>query len=82
MRKVDIMGISVSSFRSDIYNILDDVIKTGKPLELDRKGARLAIVPLAAKKKLDNLVKHDVIVGDPQDLVNLDCTEGWSGDLP
>jgi len=76
------MGISVSAFRSNIYNMLDDVVKTGKPLELDRKGARLAIVSLETKSKLDNLVKHSVIVGDPQDLVELDCTEGWSGDLP
>jgi len=76
------MSISVSAFRSNIYNMLDDVVKTGKPLELDRKGARLTIVPLEAKKKLDNLVKHCVIVGDPQSLVDLDCTEGWSGDLP
>ena len=76
------MDISVSSFRSNIYNILDDVIKTGRPIELDRKGSRLAIVPLEAKKKMDNLVKHSVIVGDPQDLVALDCTEEWSSDLP
>jgi len=76
------MGLSVSAFRSNIYNMLDDVVKTGKPLELDRKGARLAIVSLEAKKKPDNLVKHSVIAGDPQDLVELDCTEGWSGDLP
>jgi len=62
------MSISVSSFRSNIYRILDEVVKTGKPLELNRKGSRLAIVPLD-KKKLDNLVKHNVVVGDPQELV-------------
>jgi len=62
--------------------MLDEVVKTGKPLELNRKGSRLAIVPLDKKKKLDNLVKHNVVVGDPQELVELDCTEGWNSDLP
>jgi len=75
------MSISVSSFRSNIYKMLDEVVKTGMPLELNRKGSRLAIVPLEKKKKLDNLVKHNVVVGDPQELVELDCTEGWNSDL-
>ncbi len=80
-RKVDVMGISVSSFRSNIYKILDEVVKTGKPLELNRKGSSLAVISLDKKKKLDNLVKHSVMEGDPQELVELDCTEGWSSDL-
>ncbi|MDA3798858.1 MAG: type II toxin-antitoxin system Phd/YefM family antitoxin [Kiritimatiellae bacterium] len=75
------MGISVSSFRSNIYKILDEVVKTGKPLELNRKGSSLAVISLDKKKKLDNLVKHSVMEGDPQELVELDCTEGWSSDL-
>jgi hypothetical protein len=62
--------------------MLDKVVKTGKPLELDRKGTRLAVVPLAKKSKLDNLVKHDVIVGDPLELVVMDSTEEWNSDLP
>jgi PHD/YefM family antitoxin component YafN of YafNO toxin-antitoxin module len=75
------MSISVSSFRCNIYKVLDEVVKTGKPLELKRKGSRLAIAPLEKKKKLDNLVKHNVVVGNPQELVELDCTEGWASGL-
>ncbi len=49
-------------------------IETGKPLELDRKGSRVAVVPLGKKSKLDNLVRHDVIVGDPQALIAMNLT--------
>jgi hypothetical protein len=34
----------------------------------------VAVVPLGKKSKLDNLVRHDVIVGDPQALIAMNLT--------
>jgi hypothetical protein len=48
------------------------VLKTGIPLEINRGGQILRIVPLEKKSKLDNLVSRpNVIQGNPDDLVNL-----------
>lgn len=48
------------------------MLKTGIPLEINRGGQILRIVPLEKKSKLDNLVSRpNVIQGNPDDLVNL-----------
>jgi hypothetical protein len=52
--------------------VIDEAIRTGIPVEIERKGHRLKIVPEAAKSKLDNLKRHDCILGDPDDLVDIE----------
>lgn len=71
------MTLTVSQFRQDIYRILDRVLETGVPVEVERRGRRLRIVAVDPPGRLDRLVgRPDVIVGDPEDLVHLD----WSGE--
>jgi hypothetical protein len=71
------MGIPASTLRADIYRLLDRVLETQQPLEIDRKGQKLLIVPAEPSPKLDRLPRRDdAIVGDPADLISLD----WSGE--
>ncbi|MFY9987456.1 MAG: hypothetical protein WAK31_22050 [Chthoniobacterales bacterium] len=76
------MVVKPSQLRADLYRLLDRVLKTGEPIEIDRGGKTLLLVPKEKKSKLDNLVKRNVIVGDPEDLVHMDWSKGWRGDLP
>jgi len=39
------MAMSASELRQNIYNLLDEVLETGIPLEIERKGKKLRIVP-------------------------------------
>ncbi|MGD0131001.1 MAG: type II toxin-antitoxin system prevent-host-death family antitoxin [Bryobacteraceae bacterium] len=39
------MRVTASKLRADIYNILDETLKTGIPVEVVRKGRVLKIVP-------------------------------------
>ncbi len=76
------MPISITKLRNNIYQILDQVLKTGIPVELERKGQRLLILSAEKKKKLDNLVQRfDVIEGDAEDIVHLDWSGEWNRDL-
>ena len=76
------MPISITKLRNNIYQILDQVLKTGIPVELERKGQRLLILSAEKKKKLDNLVQRfDVIEGDAEDIVHLDWAGEWNRDL-
>lgn len=71
------MGISASKLRADIYRLLDQVLDTGQPLEIERKGKVLVIEPKEQGSRLDRLPHNEgFIVGDPEDLVSLD----WSGE--
>jgi hypothetical protein len=62
-----------------LYAIIDRVIQTGKPVEIERKGTRVRIVPVKNKSKLHNLIKHpDTIVGDPEEFVHLEWFDEWT----
>lgn len=76
------MAVSASTLRTNIYRLLDQVIETGQPLEVERKGHRLKIVPEKPLQKMDCLVKRDCIVGDPEQLVHIDWSTEWNDDLP
>lgn len=73
------MPISASELRQNIYRLLDEVLETGTPLEVERRGRRLRIVAEEGPSKLERIRGHgnpDVIVGDPEDLAAV----GWSWD--
>ena len=69
--------MTASELRQDIYRLLDKVLETGVPLEIERKGKKLRIVPDSPGKRLDNLKKRDCIVGDPEDFVHMDWSAEW-----
>ena len=70
--------MNASELRSRIYEVLDRVLKTGVPVEIERKGGVLRIVPAEPASKLSRLVQRDgVIQGDPQDLVHVDWSSEW-----
>ena len=69
--------IKPSEFREDIYNLLDKVIETGKPLEITRKGKVLRVTLDKKVSKLSNLRKHRVMVDEPQKYVHLDWSKNW-----
>jgi antitoxin (DNA-binding transcriptional repressor) of toxin-antitoxin stability system len=71
------MTITASELRQNVYRLLDEVLASGVPLEVERGGRRLRIVPVDPPAKLSRLSAHPgTIVGDPEDLVHLD----WSGE--
>jgi PHD/YefM family antitoxin component YafN of YafNO toxin-antitoxin module len=61
--------ISLTALRSELFKIVDQVIQTGKPVVIERKGFRVKLVLERKKSKLKNLKPHDCIAGDPDDLV-------------
>jgi hypothetical protein len=72
------MRVTASKLRADIYNILDQSLKTGVPVEVVRKGKILKIIPESKPSKLSRLKKRNAIVGDPEDLVHMDWLHEWS----
>ncbi|MCW5201369.1 hypothetical protein VU12_00325 [Desulfobulbus sp. US4] len=76
------MSITASALRGNIYKLLDKVLQSGRPLEVERKGQRLQITPKKPVSKLSRLTKHVCIQGAPESLVHMDWSDEWKHDLP
>lgn len=72
------MALTASKLRENVYRILDQVLETGVPVEIERKGRMLQIVPVEPPGRLANLKPNpDLVVGDPEDLVEMDWSSEW-----
>jgi antitoxin (DNA-binding transcriptional repressor) of toxin-antitoxin stability system len=69
--------VTASKLRENVYKLLDEVLETGEPLEVVRKGRKLRIVAEKRGSKLSRLKKRDFIIGDPDDLVHIDWAKEW-----
>jgi prevent-host-death family protein len=75
--------VTPTELRADIYNLLDEVLRTGLPLEIKKDGKLLRIIPVAQPDKMQNLVpRPEVIQGDPDELAELSWEDEVSLDLP
>lgn len=52
------MAISATKLRTDIYRVIEGVIKSGVPVEVELRGRKVRIVPVEQRDKLANLVKR------------------------
>ncbi|MFC7625520.1 type II toxin-antitoxin system Phd/YefM family antitoxin [Microlunatus sp. GCM10028923] len=72
------MAVSASELRQNVYRLLDEVLDTGMPLEIERAGRRLRIVVADDVSKLSRLTPHpDLFDGDPEELVHVDWSSEW-----
>lgn len=72
------MKTTASQLRADVYRLLDRVIATGEPIEVERNGRLVRIVAVAPPSLLGGLPRRpDTIVGDPDELVHVDWSSEW-----
>ena len=70
--------VTATELRTNIYQLLDEVLRSGLPIEVKKGDRRLRIVPVEKVDKFQNLVyRSDVIQGDPEELVTL----SWEGEV-
>jgi hypothetical protein len=69
--------ITPSELRQNVYNLLDQVIKTGKPIEIKRKNKILKIIMETPKSKLDNLKKREVLNCSPDEIIYNNWEKEW-----
>ena len=76
-------SVTATELRGNIYRLLDEVIETGMPIEIERKGKKVRIVTVEPVDKLKNLtLRNDVINGDPEDLVTISWEHEINLDFP
>lgn len=75
--------VTATELRTNIYQLLDEVLRSGLPIEVKKGDRKLRIVPVEKVDKFQNLVyRPDAIQGDPEELVSLSWEGEVSLDLP
>jgi hypothetical protein len=70
--------LSPTFLRANLYRLLDEVLETGVPIEIDRDGRHLRIVPVEPANRFTALAPEpDYLPGDPEDIVQLDWSDEW-----
>lgn len=76
-------SITPTQLRKNLYNLLDEVINTGIPLQVNRGGKILQITAVEKINKLDKLrSRPEIIIGNPDDLVAITWEGEINRDLP
>jgi hypothetical protein len=69
--------LTVTGLRANLYRVLDRVLETGVPVEVERNGRVLRIEAVEPEDRLARLRPHPgAIRDDPESLVHVD----WSGE--
>jgi len=67
-----------TQLRQNLFRILDQVSKTGKPVEINRKGTLLQIQVKKSGNKLDLIKQHPVFMkNEPETFVHIDWSDEW-----
>lgn len=75
------MPISATQLRGNVYRLLDEVLATGRPLEIERGGKVLVIAPKETQSIWDRLPRREgAIIGDPDELIHIDWSSEWNPD--
>ena len=74
--------LTASKLRQNVYRLLDQVLETGVPVEVERHGRRLRIVPAdgrrpTARGKLVRLKARRYLRAAPEALVHIDWSREW-----
>jgi hypothetical protein len=69
--------LTASQLRADVYRVLDRVLESGLPVEIERKGRVLKIEADKPTSKLSRLVKRPYLRGQPEDIIHMDWSEYW-----
>jgi antitoxin (DNA-binding transcriptional repressor) of toxin-antitoxin stability system len=71
------MEITVSKLREDIYRILDQVLESGEPVVIRRRGKLLRIIPGEQPRQLPLRSRPEFLRCDPEELIHVDWSSEW-----
>lgn len=71
------MRLSATHLKHNLFQVLDTILNTRQPIEVERNGHILKITPDQPTSKLDNLEPHDTIVGNLESIIHVEWLKEW-----
>jgi hypothetical protein len=72
-------SVQPTKLRENLYGILDQVLESGQPVQIERKGRVLTLSAQPATSRMALLKPHPgAVVGDPEDIVSIDWSQSWN----
>ena len=70
--------MKATHLRSNLFKVLDQVARTGQPIEIESKGRRFKIAAVNPPDRFSKLQRHpDVFSGDLDELAKIDWASEW-----
>lgn len=69
--------MTATELRRNIYQVLDEVLETGQPVEVIRNGRPLLIMPAAPARNLSDLPRRNFVNGSFDELVETSWEGSW-----
>jgi len=69
--------VTASTLRENVYTILDQIIESGVPIEITRKGHLLRIIPSEPASRLARLKKRRCLNVPAEEILGLDWSKEW-----
>ncbi|GAG24381.1 unnamed protein product [marine sediment metagenome] len=71
------MILTATKLRQNLYRILDEILDSGIPVKINRKGEILKIVPEKKKSKFERLEEHSTIIENPESIIDINFDSEW-----
>jgi len=73
-------GMTITELRKNIYAVVEEIVRTGKTVEVQAKGRTVLLSPGRRGGKLERLraaCRRHAIKGRPEDLIHLEWDKEW-----
>ncbi len=77
MSKMKNLKLTASALRQNIYKIIDSVLETGKPVEIERRGRAVRIEPAEKVSKFSRLTRRKIFKGESDEIFRIDWLKEW-----
>lgn len=72
--------LTATELRRNLYGTLDEVLETGVPREIERKGETLVILPVTRRRRLADFPKRKFTHCSLDELAEISWEDAWNPD--
>ncbi len=75
--------MTITELRKNIYAVFDDLLESGKSIEITRNGKKIIISPQENGKKMERIKKPSqrVFKGNSDEILTINWEKQWHGKL-